>query len=85
MIDNDSNVSKEDDEWRSCSGCGKCDKHLLIFTSQLSISIMVIVFSMYQLLISQSCERDGLYSGTLTFIVGSWLPSPINSMIINKK
>ena len=65
--------------WRSCSGC-ICDKRILVFTSQLGISVTVVLFCMFQLYYSTSCERDSLYSGLLSLILGCWLPSPVNSM-----
>jgi hypothetical protein len=62
--------------WKSCSGCGSCEPKLLVFVSQFSISLIIVGFCIYMLIMSDSCERDGLYSGTLTLVIGTWLPSP---------
>lgn len=65
---------KYENTWESC--CIKLDKRATLFFSQLSISLLVIVFSLYQLLHSSTCEKDQLYSGILTLILGVYLPQP---------
>lgn len=60
--------------WRSC--CFTLDRHATVFFSQLVVCIMVISFCMYQLVNSDSCERDQLYSSILTLILGVLIPSP---------
>lgn len=65
---------KYDNTWDSC--CFSLDKRATLFFSQLFISITVIIFCIYQLLNSSSCETDTLYSGILTLILGVYLPQP---------
>lgn len=65
----------EDNIWRSCSGC-RLDRRATVFFSQLFISVVVICFCIYQLVNSKSCERDSLYSGILTMVIGIFIPSP---------
>lgn len=60
--------------YRSC--CFQIDKRALTFFSQFTVSLAVLLFCGVQLFRSESCERDALYSGMLTLIVGCWLPSP---------
>jgi hypothetical protein len=81
-IDNEGNKSPthihSGDQWRSCSGC-LIDKNLLVFSSQLTISVTIIVFALYQLTVSRTCERDSLYAGIVSLILGCWLPSPVST------
>jgi hypothetical protein len=81
-IDNEenkrSNPIHSGELWRSCSGC-LCDKNLLVFSSQLTISVTIIVFALYQLSVSRTCERDSLYAGIVSLILGCWLPSPVST------
>ena len=60
--------------YKSC--CLLVDKRALQFFSQLTISLITIGFSISQLDISDSCEKDALYSGMMTLVVGTWLPQP---------
>ena len=61
--------------WRSCSGC-LIDKRVLLFTAQAGISAVTAGFCMYQLTTQHGCESQGLYSGILSLILGTWLPQP---------
>ena len=66
---------KYDNTWQSCSGC-TLDKRATIFFSQLLIALIIILFCIYQLIHSESCERDSLYSSILTLVLGVFLPNP---------
>ena len=61
--------------WRSCSGC-LVDKRILLFAAQAGISTATAGFCMYQLATQPGCESQGLYSGILSLILGTWLPQP---------
>ena len=63
-----------DNTWDSC--CFRLDRRAAMFFSQLFISLLVMVFCLYQLLTKSSCETDALYSGLLTLILGVYLPQP---------
>jgi hypothetical protein len=65
-------IIENDKEWRSC--CTIMDKEAVMFFSQLGIAITTIAFSITMLALSDSCERDSLYSGILTLVVGVYLP-----------
>jgi putative Mn2+ efflux pump MntP len=69
-----SNENRENNTYKSC--CLEMDKRALSFFSQLTISLITIGFSISQLALSESCEKDALYSGILTMIIGCWLPQP---------
>ena len=60
--------------WTSC--CLRLDKNATIFFSQLSIALSTISFCMYQLIGSESCEQDSLYSGLLSMVIGCYMPQP---------
>ncbi len=65
----------DDNTWKSCGNC-TVDKRSTVFFSQLTIAITVIIFCIAQLSLSDSCEKDSLYSGILMLVVGVYLPSP---------
>ena len=65
---------KEKVTWRSC--CLKTDPDAVIFFSQLTIALITIGFCIYQLSVSESCERDSMYSCILSLVIGCYLPTP---------
>jgi len=61
--------------WKSC--CLQVDRRAVIFFSQLTISISIIIFCMTQLWIHhEDCDKNQLYTGILMTIVGVHLPQP---------
>lgn len=76
-IQNNENTD-ENDLWRSC--CLEMDSSAVLFFSQLFISLIVVIFCIYMLVMSKTCEADSLYSGILSLILGSYLPTPSMSM-----
>jgi hypothetical protein len=74
------NEDNDDNTWTSC--CLKVDRSAVIFFSQLSISIGVIAFCLFQLIHLTECEQQTTYSSLLTLILGTWMPNP---RILNKK
>jgi hypothetical protein len=58
------------------SGCIQIDKRATIFFSQLSISVLVMGFSIYQLCTLNECAPQQAYIGLLTLCLGVWLPQP---------
>jgi hypothetical protein len=61
-------------EWKSC--CFTCHKQTLVYFIQVGIGLMIMIFCIIQLALSNSCETDGLYSGILMLTAGLFLPSP---------
>jgi hypothetical protein len=59
--------------WKSC--CLKTDKRAVSFFTQFFISILIIIFCLYQLHILDKCDSD-IYMNLLTLILGTWLPQP---------
>ena len=71
---NENEEAKNEFLWRSC--CLTLDKRATIFFSQLSISLIIIAFCLYQLVHLIDCEPQQAYIGLLTLILGVWLPQP---------
>ena len=59
-----------------CSKSGTTDKRIIVFFSQFSITLIIIFFCIYQLILSNSCESDQLYMSLLTLVIGIYLPNP---------
>jgi hypothetical protein len=58
--------------WRSCCGCN-LDKRAVKFFSQLTISLIVVVFSLYQL---HNEKNTDIYLSLLTMILGLFIDAP---------
>ena len=71
---NEDEEKKDSYLWTSC--CLKLDKRATIFFSQLSISLIIIAFCLYQLVHLVDCEPQQAYIGLLTLVLGVWLPQP---------
>jgi type IV secretory pathway TrbL component len=78
----DNNENKETlidtNHWDSC--CGKVsDKRLLIFSANLSISLILMIFSLIRLCDDKLInEEKATYVGFITLIVGIWIRSPLS-------
>jgi len=70
--------NKEEEEkkrvWTSC--CFRCDKHAVVYFTQLFIALIIILFCIFKLIYSDGCQTDQLYSSILMLIVGAFLPNP---------
>ncbi len=64
--------------WDSC--CGKTsDKRLLIFAANLSISMILMIFSLVRLTQTNISNDDKqTYVGFVSLIVGIWIKSPLS-------
>ena len=64
------------------TGMWKCgnvimDRQVVLYFSQLGISLSVLSLCMYNLVVHyDDCNNNQLYSGLLTMIIGIWTPSP---------
>jgi hypothetical protein len=65
-------------QWNSC--CGKAsDKRLLVFSANLSISLILMIFSLVRLCDDKLLsEEKTVYVGFVTLITGIWLRSPLS-------
>jgi hypothetical protein len=54
----------------------KIDKRLLIFISQITLILVLIIFSIVETVRQQTCEDRSPFVGLLTTMVGVLLPSP---------
>ena len=59
--------------WRSC--CLTIDRRAVQFFSQLSISLIIIVFCLFQLHTKPKCDT-GEYLSLLTMVLGMWIDAP---------
>ena len=57
--------------WRSC--CVEMDSRALLFFSQLVISLLVLIFFIYEIAVLDDAQWAKM---TGTFIIGVWLPAP---------
>jgi hypothetical protein len=60
--------------WRSC--CAEMDSRALLFFSQLVISLVVLLFAIYEIATLPDAAERSWSEMTATFIIGVWLPSP---------
>ena len=65
---------EDSNHWDSC--CLRIDKRAALFFSQLIISVVIILFSIYQLATISECTRQTPFMSLLTLVIGVWLPSP---------
>ena len=78
----DDNENKEtlidNNHWDSC--CGKAsDKRVLIFSANLSISLLLMIFSLTRLCDDKLInEEKTVYVGFVTLVVGIWIKSPLS-------
>ena len=79
MMEHKISQEKKEDEnkWSSCCSSRKTDKRLLRFFSSLTISVMTLGFSIYQLSTVEKRADKEIYVGLLTLVLGWWTPSPI--------
>ena len=62
-----------DTTWKSC--CITLDKRATIYFTQITIIVLVMVFSIYQLLSLSSCDSQQAL-GLLTMLIGLIIPNP---------
>jgi hypothetical protein len=68
-------IEKNDDAvWESC--CLKVNVHAVLYFTQLSVMLIGITFSIYQITHLSRCEDQTPYFGLLTSLIGIFLPSP---------
>lgn len=72
---------KINNEYSVCCAKQKTDRRLLSFMAQFTFSGMIILFSIYQLSITNNCpckdtNFNSFYASMLMTTVGIWLPSP---------
>ena len=64
----------DENHWESC--CIRIDKRAVLFFSQLMISLIIIFFCIYQLVILPDCESKTPFMGLLTLVIGVWVNPP---------
>lgn len=64
-------------QWKVCCG-GSTDRRVLTFIASLSLSLIVMIFSCYQLTQDLNCSQENIYVGFITFLMGFWVKSPLS-------
>lgn len=64
-----------DNVWFCCKE-GRTDPRLLQFLITTLFSLIILIFSIIQLLRLESCEAQNTYIGLVTLVFGIFLPSP---------
>ena len=64
-------LQKNNNTWKSC--CLTMDKRFVIFITQFCISIIILGFSMYQLLTANTCDETQVYIGLISTIIGMYI------------
>ena len=65
---------KDDDTWDSC--CLRVDRRAVMYFGQLSVILISMLFSMYQLIKISECSGQQAYLGLLTMLIGILAPTP---------
>ena len=67
----------DQNDWHSCMG-GKTDRRLLVFSANLTISLMLLIFSLIRLLDPLPSDERSIYIGFISLVVGIWVKSPLS-------
>jgi hypothetical protein len=60
--------------WESL--CFRINVHAVLYFTQLTVMLIAITFSIYQITNLTRCEDQTTYFGLLTSLIGIFLPSP---------
>lgn len=72
----ESAIHSSSSNWSSpCCG-EKITSHVIVFFTQVCISLLIMLFCLYKLTVLEECQDKQLYSSTLTGILTFWLPRP---------
>ena len=72
------NEEKEAYQWDSCC-MRKTDSRLLTFIASFFISMILLIFSCYQLTRPDiDCASENIYISLITLIIGVWVKSPLS-------
>lgn len=74
---NDNTLIEDVNHWDSC--CGKpSDRRLLVFMANLSISFILLIFSMIRLIGQLPPDERSIYIGFISLVIGIWVKSPLS-------
>ena len=72
------NIKEKKEVWESC--CIRTNPHAIAYIGQVSISILILVFSFIMLIKADgSCEKSSPYIGLISFLMGKLLSSVVGS------
>ena len=65
-------ANQEPKIWRSC--CLRVDKSIVVYFSQLTIGILVLVFASIQLIEAKfECDKSSPYLSLISFVLGTYV------------
>ena len=65
---------EKENTWRSC--CYDCNKNAVMYFTQVSIIVGIMVFCIFKLITDNTCVAQQAYTGLLTLLIGILSPSP---------
>ena len=71
------NLIQDVNDWHSCCGTSS-DKRLLVFIANLSISFILLIFSMIRLIEPLQPDERSIYIGFISLVIGIWVKSPLS-------
>ena len=74
----DQTLIADQNDWHSCCARRPSDKRLLVFSANLTISIMLLIFSMIRLVENIPSDEKAFYCSIVSLIVGIWIKSPLS-------
>lgn len=66
---------KDDNLWYSSCCKTPLDRRAIIYFSRLTVSFIIIIFCIYQLIMDSTCDNFSRYMSLLTFIIGLNFPA----------
>ena len=81
ILEQDMHKHQIENLYSCCCFKGSTDRRLLSFMAQFIFSCMIILFSIYQLSVTNNCpckdtNFNSFYTSILTGIIGVWMPAP---------
>jgi len=73
-VEIEKDLIETENTYKSC--CLTSDKRALQFFSQFTISVCILLFSMYMLINAEECSESQVYIGLITMIIGVYIPQP---------
>ena len=78
LNEGDVEPQENDNQLYLCCGNGRTsDKRLLTFIASATLSLIVVVFSCFQLTQGLDCSQENVYSSLISLVIGVWLKSPM--------
>jgi len=60
--------------YRSC--CLQMDKRFVLLIMQITITLIIVIFSIFKLVLTADCPTTNVYIALISTALGYWLPRP---------